>query len=678
MRWPGTRWTTPVLLLALTATYVYVMRDVFITHRFMLTHDSVANFAPYQFAFTSVRTGTLSLWSPEMNAGEPLWPIVELHPSYEPIPLLVFAVSSSLGATGITAFSYVLLTWLVGFAFGGWLLARSVGLSPISRLFVFTVLLWSSVGVLMLYQSQYLVIGRWVPLTMATGCWFLQQPGISRATLFGVVLGFALPGYQTPYVALFTVVLACAGGRVTLTLLRLAPRIPLMVAGLFALALLLPTLTAGTEWLGMTPVARVAWPRGTRATFLPDIVAPLLGYLRSESAFYVGVVPVLLALVAVMVALKRQDPRARFWACTTAGTMFVFLGAPEMITGRDQPFLFVRDWTFVLPLVILSAAMLGGIGLDYVRALLPTRWSTPIAAALTVVAFLDLAMFASVHYRRVAFPRTPELQAREPAPIRPTSSFSMFRRREFDIAAHAPFHKQGPAVWGIPSAYLDPEPFTPGMPALVALGQIYTHGSHYLRLPRYEAVLTTMSRPGFDCIAGVTCPIVRLVETAIWVPDVGTALAALIQMPAERLKRVIVVEGADPRGAERPAGSMVERYDAAPSPAPVGTVSLRKYSANAIELDVFMHRPGFLYYADGYAPEWAAVVNGAQAIILPANGAFKAVHLAAGTQHVVLTYRPWRYVLAFALRIVGVVAGVVVFLVALRMRSGTPPPVESS
>jgi hypothetical protein len=246
-RFGAYRWITPVALLLLFASHVYLLRDVYLTHRFMITHDSVANFAPYQFAFTGLHTGVLPLWSPEMNAGEPLWPVVELHPAYDPVVLAVFAIATQVGATGITAFSFVLLFWLLGFALGGWLLARIIGLSPVSRVFVFIVLLWSSVSILMLYQSQYVVIARWVPLALAGGWWFLRRPSVSRAALFGVVLGLALPGYQTPYLVLFAVVLAAAGGHETLTLLRGTPRLALGVAALFALAILLPTLTAAAE-----------------------------------------------------------------------------------------------------------------------------------------------------------------------------------------------------------------------------------------------------------------------------------------------------------------------------------------------------------------------------------------------------------------------------------------------
>ena len=52
----------------LTVGYVYVLRDVFITHRFILTHDRVVNFAPYQFAFTGVPNDALLLWSAEKGS----------------------------------------------------------------------------------------------------------------------------------------------------------------------------------------------------------------------------------------------------------------------------------------------------------------------------------------------------------------------------------------------------------------------------------------------------------------------------------------------------------------------------------------------------------------------------------------------------------------------------------
>jgi len=52
----------------LTVGYVYVLRDVFGTHRFMLTHDTVVDFAPYQFAFTGMPNDALLLQSAEKGS----------------------------------------------------------------------------------------------------------------------------------------------------------------------------------------------------------------------------------------------------------------------------------------------------------------------------------------------------------------------------------------------------------------------------------------------------------------------------------------------------------------------------------------------------------------------------------------------------------------------------------
>jgi len=48
--------------------------------------------------------------------------------------------------------------------------------------------------------------------------------------------------------------------------------------------------------------------------------------------------------------------------------------------------------------------------------------------------------------------------------------------------------------------------------------------------------------------------------------------------------------------------------------------------------------PSLAVMAQAYYPAWKATVNGVPTPLLRANHAFQAVALAAGTQHVVLTY----------------------------------------
>ncbi len=111
---------------------------------------------------------------------------------------------------------------------------------------------------------------------------------------------------------------------------------------------------------------------------------------------------------------------------------------------------------------------------------------------------------------------------------------------------------------------------------------------------------------------------------------------------------------------------------------PIGTFTIRSYQASAVEFDVLMRRPGFLYYADGYTPDWTARVDGSPAQIFAGNGAFKAVFVAAGSHRVTMEYRPWRYILAFPVRVLAIFVGLGLFLLARRRESaGAAEAVES-
>lgn len=67
---------------------------------------------------------------------------------------------------------------------------------------------------------------------------------------------------------------------------------------------------------------------------------------------------------------------------------------------------------------------------------------------------------------------------------------------------------------------------------------------------------------------------------------------------------------------------------------------LTHYDYNTLELAVEAASPGFLAYADGWAPQWRASVDGRPAPVLRANGNFKAVPIEAGTHAVRLEFDP--------------------------------------
>jgi hypothetical protein len=72
----------------------------------------------------------------------------------------------------------------------------------------------------------------------------------------------------------------------------------------------------------------------------------------------------------------------------------------------------------------------------------------------------------------------------------------------------------------------------------------------------------------------------------------------------------------------------------------IDPASLTQFSANTVKLDVnyTLPQPGWLVYADAYSPNWRAQINGTPVQVLEAYGAFKALRLNPGLNHVHLFY----------------------------------------
>ena len=81
-----------------------------------------------------------------------------------------------------------------------------------------------------------------------------------------------------------------------------------------------------------------------------------------------------------------------------------------------------------------------------------------------------------------------------------------------------------------------------------------------------------------------------------------------------------------------------------PQESAMGTATARvtpaSFDFDRASVNVETDRAGFVYFADAYAPDWQATVNGAPATVFRADGAFKAVQVGAGSSLVAFTYRP--------------------------------------
>ncbi len=127
-----------------------------------------------------------------------------------------------------------------------------------------------------------------------------------------------------------------------------------------------------------------------------------------------------------------------------------------------------------------------------------------------------------------------------------------------------------------------------------------------------------------------------LVGSVASVPDHHAAI--------ERMKQ----PGADPH--------LVAVVEGAPEPlggAASGSVAIRGYRADAVELDVETRDRSFLVLTDSFLPGWVAQVDGARVPIYPTNLAFRGIYVPAGRHLVQFTYEPRNFRRSVALAGVG-------------------------
>ena len=74
-----------------------------------------------------------------------------------------------------------------------------------------------------------------------------------------------------------------------------------------------------------------------------------------------------------------------------------------------------------------------------------------------------------------------------------------------------------------------------------------------------------------------------------------------------------------------------------------GSVSIRRYTGDRLEVEVEMPRDGFVTFVDNWDPDWRAFVDERPAPLLVPFGTFKAVAVPAGAHRVAFSYEPWPF-----------------------------------
>ena len=392
--------------------------------RIIAGNDLANMFLPWlRFAVSSIRQGQFPLWNPYLFSGQPF--VANPQPAlfYPPTwPALLMPVTRALGLI------IVLHLWLAGAGMYAWL--RSEGASAAGALFGGAIFAFSGYFFVRVRAGHLGVIttGAWLPLVLWACRRAVERRSWRLAVVGGLPTGLSILAGHTAsfiYVALGLVAYAafCAWEhrreeRSVRALLPLAWTGVMLVVGVALAAVqLLPMAELALRSTrqaapGYDFAARFSWPPGYLLTLLvPNFFGEPThtGYwgdgVYDEFIFYVGVLPLLLALLG----LRLRHRLKPFLVALGLGALLLALGRygglHPLFYRFIPPFRLARAPARAGFLFTLAAAALAGLtltalqsspGEERARLLKPLRWPPVLivaggALALVVVGFAAFA-----------------------------------------------------------------------------------------------------------------------------------------------------------------------------------------------------------------------------------------------------------------------------------------------
>ena len=344
--------------------------------------DPIKQMIPWTYlAWTQVHHGALPLWNPYSGLGVPLafnWQSA------------VFSVPSLIGYAVPLRYAYTagVVATLVIAGTGGYVLGRVLRLGLLGALTVMAVfelsgplVAWSGYP-----QAQVMAWGGWV---FAAALLILRgEKRILSITLFAVTTACAVyAGHPETLIAtmsaallLFVLLVVSRALPARLQLPRgpiLKPVVDLGVALAVGVALSAPLLLPGAQL-----VRQSVRSSGGSSSALPvhDLLylafsnfdgTPVPGsfpfagaFFYNETAAYVGVIAVVLALLGILIGVRARRPAAMALAIVGVVLASVVWVGPLATLANELPVLGLVSWYRVLMPLALVVAALAGIGMD--------------------------------------------------------------------------------------------------------------------------------------------------------------------------------------------------------------------------------------------------------------------------------------------------------------------------
>jgi hypothetical protein len=417
------------LLVLLAANIAFFYHLLFIEHLYYADGETLANFYPlYHFIGESYRNLVLPLWDPYYY-----FPILGVNFAgvfYPPNILVSMLISSVDLNTGFFLLSLAEVAHYFAASVFMYLLMRRLGAARSAAVLAGILYAYSGYSVKSMQQPCIINTLTWFPLLFYFYLRALKE-GYSRAVMAGCVLGVCfLAGYLNltiysfillSFFALYTAWKERSAKRSIAENLR--PLLLLVTVFIVGFLLAAPQNLAtleyaylsirhvGQSYISLTALGSIPplqflsllVPQLYGATDIPQWISDQVYVGYWEIVYYAGVLPLLLALIAV---LFRRDRVTLFFGVVFIAAIFVAMGKNAAPAG----------WLYFIPffpfsrvparftfLMDFSIAMLAGLGFDWLirnsraslRALKPVVYSIGALAALSLLICVALYFLSS-------------------------------------------------------------------------------------------------------------------------------------------------------------------------------------------------------------------------------------------------------------------------------------------
>jgi hypothetical protein len=603
-----------------------------------------------RFGLSELHQGRWPLWMPCVDSGYPYFADPQAASFYPPALLnyaghmISGAAEFSLSALQLEAALHVLLAALLTYLFlRGEVRSRWAALIG--------ALAFGFGGYLLSYPLLQLAIletAAWLPAIL----WALRRVvrlGTTRSVALagGLLAICALAGH--PQTLLMIAYLAVAYFAFSAWRARLR----------FSRAILLLTITAvlalllsATQWLPTLEFMRLSSraeltveTAGTGFSFsdVTQFVAP--GSVSQYSPLYVGLVPLALALVALVATATKRikgevSARVWFWALVAVVALIVSFGnrTPlfEALYTFAPGFRLFRDQERHALIVTWALSMLAAYGGDFLFARVSPAVRRWLPVAILVVVAIDLALVNARSANWVPptdpFPAQPALQA-----IRADAGANaVFRlHNEQRLPGHAACTAGMEEVGGITpihvGAYQD---FIKQVPRevrwqLLNVGYVVTWRSvldDHLGRP-VAATLLDQQGEGKEAVYTY-----RLAEEH---PRAWIVHEIAVQADRAAVYAALAAPNFDPYRV----AYVDNPFDAVPTQT-AEPVTIETTQPDRVVADADLVTPGLLVLSEINYPGWLATVNGSTQPIVEVDGLLRGVMLSAGQAHVEMTFQP--------------------------------------